>query len=810
MRQALLLISCFVAGGWWLSLHPLPEPPPVNVAAGERATVHGCVDSAVRALPEQTRLVLSVHPGARMQVSIYPRPGEDSPTIRYGDRLHVEARIRPPRNFGNPGSFDYERYLQRQQIFWLGTATGNTAVRVEPNSCGHPALTWLHRTRMALLERLSSRYPEESFARSYLPAILFGEDQWLSEDTKEAFRRAGVYHTLVISGQHIAIVAGACLLLLQLAPIPRWLQFLITASICWSYALLSGYETPAVRAACGVTLYLTGALAYRRARPVNLLSVVALVFFAWDPGLILDTGFQLSFLAVLLIAGVAAPLQHRWFGHWPRVARGLGDVSIDLRLPPRVAAARVELRLLAQTLGMASRIPYRWWLRFIQASTQFTGGTGSLLLVSVVVQVGLSLLLIPYFHRVPLLGPLANLLISPLLGLVVPMAFADLAMGIPLLTGALSAMSSLIEQLTLGMAAASPDWRIPAAPSWLLVLCCITLLAAIATCEPLLTRTPRLPRPGKPAPQRNVAPPGRTGVDFVQVRRAGFALAAAAAAVTWIALFAHPFPVKHLPGELELTMIDVGQGESLLIVTPAGRAILVDTGGLGGYSTTASLDTGEDIVAPFLWSRAIRGLHHLVLTHFDFDHAGGAPALLRAFRPGILWTPGMPGEHELGQRIYEEAALQGVPIRQMQRGDRDVVDGVELQVLHPAEWRPASGHSNRQSMVLRLRFGGCSALLTGDLDRSGELRLLADGQDLRADVLKVAHHGSRTSSSALFLDAVNPALGLISVGWLNPFGHPHPTVTARLGERGIATWRTDRQGAIGLCTEGLRWRRCWP
>lgn len=813
------LAICFFAGGWWLSFHPLALQPQTSTNPGEVAIVEGCVVSAVRRHPEQTRFVLEVEPGHRMQVSIYPRPGEDGPPVEYGNSVRVTARVRPPRNFGNPGAFDYERFLLRQRVFWLASATGTASVELRPQPCGQPALAWLHRTRGRLLARLAAQYEAGSFPNAYFAAILFGEDHALTPETLQHFRRAGLYHTLVISGQHVAILSGVLLLFLQVLPIPRWLRFLLTALSCWSYALISGYETPALRAACGVTLYLAGTLAYRRARPVNLISVVALVFLAWDPAQLLDTGFQLSFTAVLVIAGIAAPLQRKLFGNWPKVARGLGDPSMDPRLHPSIAQARVELRLVAQTFSLLFRIPAKVSILFTSVATMLLTGVGSLLLVSAVVQLGLSPLLVESFHRAPTLGPLANLVVSPLLGLMIPFAFLHLLVDLPLLGGMLGHLAQFTLHFTETMAALTPDLRIPNAPSWLLWLCAGCLLGLITVCEPFLARAPRMgkrtiatppqsslqPRYGSAPPQGYALSPLWNRLAGVRWRKPAVAALATITALAWVLLLLHPFAPKLAAGLLEITMLDVGQGESLLIVSPAGKTILVDTGGLGGYSSASRMDTGEDIVGPFLWSRGIRRLDLLILTHYDFDHAGGSPALLRAFRPEAVWVPGPPGDHPLGLRILAESAQLGIPVRERLAGDQVAMDGMQLQVLHPNTALPASQNSNRNSMVLLIRYGGSSALLTGDLERSGELRMIARGVVPKADLLKVAHHGSQSSTMDSWLDLVQPSLALISAGWLNPFRHPHRMVTDKLQRRGTAIWRTDRDGAITLYSNGLRW-----
>lgn len=801
-RIAIVWALCFFAGGWWLSRHPLPEIPDTNVAPAERALVEGCVVSAPRVDPERVQFVLAISSGHRMQVSVYPRPGEPAPALAYGKHVSVLARVRPPRNFGNPGSFDYERYLRRQGIFWLASATGATSTEVWGKECGHPALAMLHRLRNQLLARLGDLFPDDPFTRHYLAANLFGEATGLPQEVLEDFRKAGVYHTLVISGQHIAILAAAILLATSLLPVPRWSRYLAVVFLCWAYALISGYEVPALRAATGVSLYLAGSLAYRRARPLNLLSAIALLFLVWDPSLLLDAGFQLSFTAVLLIAGIAAPLQQRLFAPWILAARSLHDARIDPRLPDAVSEMRVELRLLARTLSLATRLPAALWQHGLAAGNWIAAWLGSLVLISVVVQMGLSPLLIELFHRTPLVGPLANLIIGPVLGVLVPVAFLHTAFPIGPVGWVLAGTAHGLREMMHWMAAAGPDPRIPGAPWWVLLLCAVCIVAVIAFCEPMMTRSPRMPRPrlrDPGAPRRCRAP-----------LRLTQAVTAVAATMAWTLLLLHPFAPCTMPGYLELTMLDVGQGEALLVVGPNGKIVLVDTGGLGGFSSTSRLDTGEDIVGPYLWTRGIRQLDLLVLSHYDFDHAGGAPAILRAFQPRELWVPAPPGDHVLGQQVVAVAEECGVPVVAKQAGDRAVVDGVEFAVLHPAPWTSGSRTANENSLVLRLRYAGSTMLLTGDLGRQSELRLLADGGVPGAEVLKVAHHGSRTSTSEAWVTAVRPSIALVSAGWLNQFRHPHPTVVERLHRHGAAVWRTDRDGAITIRSNGRVWERAWP
>ena len=759
------------------------------------------MDSPVIRTPERIQFLLKTAEGARIQVGSYPRKGEVAPEIRYGQPVYVEGRIRPPRNFRNAGSFDYERFLARKEVYWLLSATGVENLRAGEGMCGSRVVAALDQMRESLLARLGIRYEGQPEARAWLSAILLGDDSRLPEETLESYRVAGVYHVLVISGQHVAILAATFLLLFRLFPIPRWLGFLLTALACWAYTLVAGYEVPALRAAFAVTLYLAGSLVFRRARPLNLLALIALLFLVWDPGQLLDASFQLSFLAVLAIAGIAIPLQKILFGAWPSAARNLSDSGADLRMPPSVAEARVELRLLAQTVHLATRLPERaarWAVAFLVKTTAVCG---TLLLLSLVVQAVLAPLLVQDFHRAPLVAPFSNLLLSPVLALTVPLAFFDLAVPVYGLQNILASLVYFTNGLIAAIATFAPDLRVPDIPPLLLILMTASVVVAILAWEPNARH---------PSAQERRELALANAMPRSTIRKA---LAPALVAITTLLLaliFTHPFAAEIQAGELELTMLDVGQGDATLMVTPEGSTILIDTGGLGGYSSSTRLDTGEDIVAPYLWKRGMQRIDTLVLSHMDFDHAGGAPAILRIFRPRQLWLAIPPAPDPLLDLVRAAAKAAGVEMVTRHAGERWESGGVTWRVLHPLATRQAevgtAKHSNDDSLVLHAQYKAATVLFTGDIHQTGEQAMLSRGGVPHADVLKLAHHGSRTSTGDAFLDAVSPSVALVSVGWLNSHGHPNAAVAERLASRGVALFRTDRDGAITLRTDGRRWR----
>ena len=274
-----------------------------------------------------------------------------------------------------------------------------------------------------------------------------------------------------------------------------------------------------------------------------------------------------------------------------------------------------------------------------------------------------------------------------------------------------------------------------------------------------------------------------------------------AAVFVWIAISPPTLSRTFGDGRLHLTMTDVGQGDAMLVTLPNGRTLFVDT---GGVSIRGDFDIGDRVIGPALRARGLGRLDYVAITHGDPDHIGGAASLVRDFSPSEIWDGVFVNNHEPTVTLKAVAAAHRTAWRSLQRGDRLGLGGVELRVHHPPlpDWERQKVR-NDDSLVIELRYGQVSMLLTGDIGREVEQGLIATLDLLPIVVLKSPHHGSGTSSSHEFIDAIKPRVVLISCGRANSYGHPLPYVLDRYQAAGSAIFRTDRDGQIELVTDGV-------
>ncbi len=765
LARIAISLAWAACGMWAVAIHNKGSRPEIDAGPKETLILEGCVVDPPVFSKDRAQFTLELSPRARARVTIPLDEGEVAPPLDYGQHIEIDARIRPPHNYNNPGAFDYAAYLAHQDIYWTAVMPRNTEPRILKGRCGWRALNFVYALRTRALHRLDQLYGSDTYSSSMMKAILIGDSSSLEKVWTEDFRRTGTFHALVISGVHVTVLAGVLLFMLRLCALPQIPALAITAVAAWVYALVSGMSAPVVRAAGGFTLFLIARFFFRRTRVLNLLAVIAIAYLLWDPDQLWDASFQLSFFSVAAIGALAAPLLESRIAPLARGLEAINDLGIDPHLEPRVAQARVELRLVAETISAWVRIPKEWFATILALCWRLLLFGLEMAILSAVIQVGLALPMAELFHRVSFTGLTANLLIVPLLNLVVPLGFFAIFTGWHWVAALAGWLLTLAAKIAGWHAHLEPAWRIPDPPLWLGVAFVGSLVAMAILVRRRIARWPAL----------------------------------AAVLALFALLLWQPWPRAAAMGVLELTAIDIGQGDSLLLSFPQGKLMVVDGGGILQYGRArkSNFDTGEDVVSPYLWSRGIRRIDILVATHAHEDHIGGLKSIMENFRPSEFWVGANPP-----QALMARAKELHIRVFEQQLSPPFDFSGARIQFLSPPDGYTAPKLGNNDSLAFRVTFGSRSFLLTGDLERPMEGILLSEGVDLHADVLKVGHHGSKTSTMEPFLEAVAPSIAIISAGYENSFGHPHPDVVRRLQDQHVTVLRTDHDGLVTVRTDG--------
>ncbi len=601
------------------------------------------------------------------------------------------------------------------------------------------AVDWVHGWRGRTGAIIDTLWRERA---PLVRALLVADQDGIAPEVRDRFAIAGLVHVLSISGLHVAIIAGALRTVGAALRMRRSTAELLALVSVGAYVLLLGFPAPATRAASMLT---TVMLARRLDRPVHPWTALALgvTVPALDPRVVASLGWQLSAAGMAALVGGRTILR-RWRTR-PLVAERPAGTG---------TWAPVERRWLA--LRRAGPRLAGWRLQLVQE-----------LLVGTLASVITAPLVAWSFGQVSLVAPLSNVLASPVVAFLQLVLFLALLLA-PLRSVALwvadSAAAPLVALDYIARVASDvPHAALSVAPGRFTALCMGVMMAA------LVVSTAR----------RRVLPPLLVG-------------AAALVLALWAPVLARG------PGQLELHMIDVGQGDAIALRTPRGRWVLIDAGRVwqGG-------DAGRRVVVPYLRRRGGE-VALFALTHPDADHVGGAPSVLDALRPAMWWDPGFVHTSDVYRNALLMAERRGVPWRRANAGDSLEIDGVLLRVLGPdSAWTATRTNPNDASLVLMVYHGRVRMLLTGDAETEQEAWLVRRwGEALGATVLKVGHHGSRTSSTAEFLDAVRPQIALISVGAGNSYGHPAPAVMDALRAHRADILRTDRDGAIVLRSDG--------
>src|ERR1043165_3270022 len=707
--------------------------------------------------------------------------------FRYGTRIRLNTTLDRTGNYRNPGVSSLAEYLDRNNYDASGVVKSAAAITRLDDTRVFPGLVRLYQWRETLQREIDARFVPET--AGVLDAALLGNRYKLSQNASEGFREGGTFHVLVISGLHISFIGGLVLLIITRLTRRRLLQFALPAVIVWSYSIAVGAEASVVRAALMFSFAGLASIVFRRTTSLNALGAAALVLLVRSPKELFDPGFQLTFLSVLAIVVIAWPLLLNLaaIGSWypsratpypPTCTRSLKTFCELLFWSER--GWQQQLARSSHDCRLFKARPAAWLERYqLQRCLRYLFGA---VLVSACVQVMLLPLMIVYFHRLSPASLLLNNVVSALLAV--------------LIGGALIAL--LIAQLSTMLAA--PFFKLAEAINWLMV----------HSVDPFTRFNFRLPEySGRaalcyalyylPLLLLVVAVSHWRPLALWKVRRCRlhrFVLLTAALQILLLALLVlHPFSSTRADKNLHVDFLDVGQGDSALVTMPDGTTLPVAG---GGNIFDATRRIGETVVSEYLWWCGIDHVDYILVTHADADHIDGLNDVLKNFTVRNALIARAPANDPEFAKFSETLKQTHTPSAILKPGDVIHFGDVELSVL----WPPTGGETstNNDSIVSRLKFGERAILLTGDIEKKAEQALLR--QDLGADVVKVPHHGSRTSSTDEFVRATAPLFAVISVGRHSMFGHPHPEVVQRWQANGATVLTTGECGTITITTDG--------
>lgn len=733
--------------------------------------------------------------------------------LRYGARIRLKTALKRSDDYRNPGVSSFTEFLDRKGFDATGFIKSPLFVERLPDDRSFAPLAWLYQWRRQVEAQIRYLFSSESAA--VLNASLLGNRHYLSRQTAERFREGGTFHVLVISGWHISVIGASIFLITRRFTKQRGWQFVLSTTVLWSYALAVGAESSVVRAAIMFTLYTLAPVLGRHGGSVNTLGATALLLLVWQPSSLFDPSFQLTFLSVTAIIILA----------WPLLAKlsaiGLWRPTRETPYPPSCALWlrsfaellfwreqewKKELSQLNYSYGLvknptAVRLEHLHLQRFLRYAF-------ASVVVSLCVQVLLLPLMVVYFHRVSISALILNVGVSVIMALVSLTAIASLivaqisvTLAEPLVTFTNALNWLMIHSVDPFAQLGISSFRLPQYVGWkssiyvLYYVPLVFLAGAISGWNPF---------------EQTALKPRKLTIPSVAL----IALTIAALIVF------HPFSTTSTNGRLQVDFLDVGQGDAALVTMPNGTTLLVDGGGRADFfrpkrerglqargEESFEFDRraiGEAVVSEYLWWRGLDRVDYLLATHMDADHVNGLSDVLRNFLVRSVLVARTPEtDPEFGQ-LRNIAGERNVPLQLIGSGAVLTFGDIHVRVLWP---RPSAKlpSRNNDSVVVRIEYGERRILLTGDLERRGESTLLALQRAntlLRADVVKVPHHGSKSSSTEAFVKATSARFAIISVGRTSIFGHPHKEVVERWEQSGAKVLTTGKSGMITVTTDG--------
>ncbi|MEX0649086.1 MAG: DNA internalization-related competence protein ComEC/Rec2 [Balneolaceae bacterium] len=698
----------------------IEKTSPIHLYAWESIKISGETESAGTSSSGRSVYIVNVDETEFPEGGIWKQSyklrlyGNRQEDIQTGQKIAAHIRLYEFPERRNPHEFDYGGWLHQQQIASHGELDSLLSTENKFRFGWQTVRTAIYKNTEKVFSREHA---------SLVKALVLGDKEELTPETKQHFSRAGLSHIMAVSGLHVGFIVAPFWLLIPYlwhSKKGKWLGLLLLTLILTGYAGLTGFSASVSRASLMAWLLTYGRLFHKVRNSVNLTAIAAILLLLMNPRQFFDVGFQLSFSAVFIILLVMPEAQ-----------------------------------------------------RLIPAKYRFgkAGGLLTIIIVSVVVQAGLFPLLIYYFGEFSIIGPVANALVVPLLSVTVPAALVYSLGG----TFELPVVDAAVIPIQFSL-----DW-IQTTAEFLgsLEASYITLNHQPVSLFFIWT----------------VAITGIAALRLPNIRWKILAVLLLAMNLYWVELSIR----KGFHQNMEITFLDVGQGDAAHIKTPNGRHILVDA---GRWSPMGN--SGDQVLIPYLKSERVKKIDALILSHPHADHIGGVASLIKNVQIDHIYQSSYEYDSELYKQYMQLAKSKQIPVSEPVEGEMISADpAVKIFVLGPESGGAIPSNPNNHSLVFKIVYGNTSLLFSGDAEKEQEAKIAQKyGDFLRSEIYKVGHHASNTSSTERFIDNIQPDITVASLAYRNYFGHPGIETVERLNKYGNRQNYTSLTGAIRYHTNG--------
>ena len=717
---------------------------------GEELTLIAIVDSnkeekeykdtyKIKTEYKDTNLILSVNKNKDIE-------------LEYGDKILIKGEFVEPSEARNYGGFDYKEYLKSIKIH--GTIKADSIEILAKNS-NNPIFTFANNINLKIKENINRLIPEKYSA--IFTGLILGDTSKVEEEVNDNFKIANISHVLAISGMHITYIVIGIELLLKRG-IGKRRTRIITIVILVIYMFITGFSPSVVRASIMGIVMLISKLIHRKNDIWTSISLSLFILLIYNPFLILNVGLQLSYLGTI------------------------GIVCFNKNVYNFLRKLKIRNK----------KIRYKINRKFILLMDKIK----EMLSVTLSAQIVILPILLFNFNILGIYFFISNILVSIIIGTIIIVGFVCILISFISIEIAkiLSIFMSVGIQILISISEIShlpfSKIYIPTPKVWQIVIyyICVIVINRIYIAF-------------------NLKEPDFTSIrirNLVALLKFKFRQNRNKVLKVLIVFVSLLFILNTIPEKLKIHFVDIGQGDCTFITTPQNKTILID----GGGSMSEEYDVGKSTLLPYILDRGYTKLDYVFISHFDQDHVGGILTILEELRVGQVYISKQEQESENYQKFLKIVKDKKIQVKVLKQGDcLKIEKNLYIDILWPIEEQIQENVLNNNAMVMKLRYGKFSMLFTGDIEAIAEEKILdfykEKGESiLKSDVLKVAHHGSKTSSTENFIKEVQPKDAIIGVGKDNLFGHPSMEVIERLKKSKIKIYRTDENGEVTIYTSG--------